>query len=196
MPARIAPATGLQARLVTWVARRQYGAEMVASTAVYARHPRLMRAFALFNRTVERPRTVPHALMELAALKAATVVECAFCIDIGSELARRSGLTDAQLLALHDPEPSGLFSADQLLVIAFADGLSRTPATSDDATAAALRARFGDRGLMELTYLIAWENLRARLNTGLAIEPGGFSTGKACALPAGAGAAPDATAAA
>jgi AhpD family alkylhydroperoxidase len=194
MPARIAPATGPQARLVTWVARRQYGEEMVESTAIYARHPRLMRAFALFNRTVERPRAVPHALMELAALKAATVVECAFCIDIGSELARRSGLTDAQLLALHDPEPSGLFSANELLVIAFADGLSRTPATSDEATASALRARFGDRGLMELTYLVAWENLRARLNTGLGVEPGGFSEGKACARPATA--APDATAAA
>jgi AhpD family alkylhydroperoxidase len=183
---RIAPATGLQARLATWAARRQYGPEMVESATVYARHPRLTRWFALFNRQVEGRGVIPEPLQHLAVLKAATVVECEFCIDIGSELARRAGLTDAQLLALHDPEPSGLFTADELAVIAFAHGMSTTPAHVDDATAAPIRDRFGDRGLIELSYLIAWEDFRARLNTGLGIRPGGFSDGKACARPASA----------
>jgi AhpD family alkylhydroperoxidase len=183
---RLAPATGLMARFSVWVARRQYGPEMTESAAVYARHPRLTRAFVLFNRSVEKPGVVPHRLRELAVLKAATVVECAFCIDIGSDFARRAGLTDAQLLALHDPVPSGLFSADELAVIAFAHALSCTPATADDATAAAIRDRFGDTGLIELSHLVAWENFRARLNVGLGVGPGGFSAGKACALPASA----------
>lgn len=184
MPARVAPATGLQARATVWLARRLYGDAAAESSAIYARHPRLLRWFGLFNRAVERRGAVPEPLMHLAALKAATVADCLFCIDIGSEHARRSGLTDEQLLALHDPEPSGRFSADELLVIAYADGLTRAPATVDDAVASALRDRFGDRGLMELTYLVGWENLRARLNVGLGVEPGGFSAGKVCALPA------------
>lgn len=186
MPSPIAPATGLQARLTIWSARRLYGEPIAASTAIYARHPRLLRWFGLFNRAVERPGAVPEPLLHLAALKAATIAECAFCIDIGSEYARRAGLTDAQLLALHDPEPSGLFSSDELLVIAFAEQLTATPAISDPDTIAAVISRFGDRGLIELAYLISWENLRARLNTGLAIEPGGFSADRACALPASA----------
>lgn len=186
MPARVTPATGLQARLTVWSARRLYGDEMAESTAIYARHPRLLRWFGLFNRAVERRGAVPEPLMHLAALKAATVADCPFCIDIGSEYARRAGLGDEQLLALHDPEPSGLFSADELLVIAYADGLTRTPAVADDAVASALRDRFGESGLIELTYLIGWENLRARLNVGLGVEPGGFSAGKVCALPASA----------
>ncbi|HET6510038.1 MAG TPA: carboxymuconolactone decarboxylase family protein [Baekduia sp.] len=193
MSARVAPATGLQARLTVWFARRLYGDPMAESTAIFARHPALLRWYGLFNRAVERPRAVPEPLLHLAALKAATVVDCAFCIDIGSEHARRAGLSDEQLLALHDPEPSGLFSADELLVVAYADGLTRTPAVADDAVAAALRERFGDRGLMELTYLIGWENLRARLNVGLGIEAGGFSEGRVCALPASAATASVAT---
>lgn len=188
MPARVAPATGLQARLTVWSARRIYGDPIAGSTAIYARHPRLLRWFGLFNRAVERPGAVPEPLMHLAALKAATIADCPFCIDIGSEYARRAGLSDAQLLALHDPEPSGLFSAEELLVITYADGLTRTPATVDDAVAAALRDRFGERGLIELTYLVGWENLRARLNVGLGVEPGGFSEGRVCALPASAAA--------
>jgi AhpD family alkylhydroperoxidase len=188
MPARVAPATGLQARLTVWSARRLYGDPIAGSTAIYARHPRLLRWFGLFNRAVERPGAVPEPLMHLAALKAATVADCPFCIDIGSEYARRAGCSDEQLLALHDPEPSGRFSADELLVIAYADGLTRTPAVVDDAVADALRDRFGERGLIELTYLVGWENLRARLNVGLGVEPGGFSAGRVCALPAAAAA--------
>jgi AhpD family alkylhydroperoxidase len=183
---RIAPATGVQARFSVWAARRQYGPEMAESAAVYARHPRLTRWFALFNRAVEKPGVVPHRLRELAVLKAATVVECAFCIDIGSHLARRAGLSDAQLLALHDPDPSGLFSDDELAVIAFAHGLSVTPAVADDEVAGAIRDRFGEQGLIELSNLVAWENFRARLNVGLGIGPGGFSEGKVCARPASA----------
>lgn len=194
MPSPIAPATGLQARLSVWGARKLHGDEIAESTAIYARHPRLARWFGLFNHAVERRGAVPKPLMDLAALKAATLAECAFCIDIGSEYARRSGLSDQQLLALHDPEPSGLFSGDELLVIAYAAQLTATPAISDAATIAAVRERFGDRGLIELSYLIGWENLRARLNTGLAIDPGGFSGGRVCALPASAGAGANAEA--
>jgi hypothetical protein len=47
-----------------------------------------------------------------------------------------------------------------------------------------LTARFGTEGLFELTYLIAWENVRARMNSALGIPVGGFSQGKVCALPA------------
>ncbi|WP_081690594.1 carboxymuconolactone decarboxylase family protein [Conexibacter woesei] len=187
---RVAPATGLQARMARMVATRMIGGEGAEMAAIYANHPRLARAFTFYDRAVSRrSRTVPEKLMKLAELKAATVVGCEFCIDIGSALARESGLTDAQLLALHDPEPSGLFSADELLVIAYARAMTLTPPTVDDTAVQQLTARFGTKGLFELTYLIAWENVRARMNSALEIPVGGFSEGKVCALPA-ASAAP------
>jgi len=184
MTPRVAPATGMQARIATFFARRQYGTEIVESTGVYAQNPRLMYWFVAFNRAVEKPKRVPERLRELAVLKAATVVECAFCMDIGSEYARRSGLSDAQLLALHDAEASGLFDADELLVINYARAMSVTPPEVDDQAVAALRERYGDRGVLELTHLIAWENGRARTNAALGIGAGGFSEGKACAIAA------------
>jgi AhpD family alkylhydroperoxidase len=189
MSPRIAPATGLQARIATAIARRQYGPEIVESVGVHAQNPRLMNWFAVFNRAVEKQDRVPALLRDLAALKAATVVECEFCIDIGSEYARRTGLTDAQLLALHDAEASGLFSVQELEVIAFAHGMSVTPAAVEDDVVAALQSRYGDRGVLELTHLVAWENARARTSAALGIGAGGFSDGRVCALPASASAA-------
>ena len=107
-------------------------------------------------------------------------------MDIGSEYARRSGLTDPQLLALHDAEASGLFDAEELLIITYARAMSVTPTEVDDQLVAALRERYGDRGILELTHLIAWENARARTNAALGIGAGGFSEGKACAIAASA----------
>jgi AhpD family alkylhydroperoxidase len=183
MAPRIPAADGLHTRVVTAVARRQYGEPIVESTRVYARHPRLLHALALYNRAVERPRKVPQPLRELAVLEAARVIECEFCIDIGSEYARRSGLSDEQLLALADAPASGLFGEDQLLVLAYARGMSLTPPEVTDEQVAALRARFGDDGVLELTHLVAWENARARTNTALGIGAGGFSEGRVCAVP-------------
>jgi alkylhydroperoxidase family enzyme len=175
------------ARVSVALARRMYGEPAVESTLVYANHPRLLRWLAAYNRAVEKRGRVPKPLVELAVLKAATVAECEFCIDIGSEFVRRIGLRDDQLLALHRAHESGLFDADQLLVIDYARAMTVTPPEVTDELVAAVRARWGIEGLLELTHMIAWENARARTNHALGVGAGGFSEGRVCALPASHG---------
>lgn len=179
---RIEPRQGVFARLVARGSRIAYGREL-KSAGVFAQHPRLMVDYMRFNRAAERGKRVPKGLSELAVLKAATIVGCEFCIDIGSEYARRSGLSDQQLLALHEAHGCGLFSDDELLVIDLAGGMSRTPGEVGDELMARVRERFGIKGTLELVQLIAWENTRARMNLALDIGPEGFSEGKVCALP-------------
>jgi 4-carboxymuconolactone decarboxylase len=61
---------------------------------------------------------------------------------------------------------------------------------------AELRQHFDDAQLLELTFVIALENMRGRFNVGLGIGAAGFSEGMVCAVPetaahlAPAGAAP------
>jgi AhpD family alkylhydroperoxidase len=180
---RIEPRQGVFARIVARGSRVAYGREL-KSAGVFAQHPRLMFDYMRFNRAAERGKRVPKALGELAVLRAATLVGCEFCIDIGSEYARRSGLGDRKLLALHEAHGSGLFSADELLVIDLASGMTRTPGAVGDELMARVRQRFGAKGTLELVHLIAWENARARINVALDIAPEGFSDGKVCALAA------------
>jgi AhpD family alkylhydroperoxidase len=168
--------------VIAFGARKTYGREM-ESARVLARHPRLMFGFMRSNRAAERTPHVPKLLAELAVLRAASMVGCEMCLDIGSEFARRSGLTDEQLLSLHDAHASGIFDADQLMVIDLATGLTSTPGQADDELMERVQARFGVKGTMELVQLIAWENTRARMNVGLDLGAEGFSEGKACALP-------------
>lgn len=179
---RIEPRQGVFASLVARGSRAVYGREM-RSARIYAQHPRLMVDYMRFNRAAERGKRVPKALSELAVLKAATMVGCEFCMDIGSEYARRAGLSDEQLLALHEAHESGLFSEDELTVIDLAVGMSRTPGEVSDALMARVCDRFGVKGALELVHLIAWENTRARVNIALDIGAEGFSEGKVCAVP-------------
>jgi hypothetical protein len=46
-----------------------------------------------------------------------------------------------------------------------------------------LRTRFGENGVIELSYQIATENMRARMNTALGITEQGFNSGDACRIP-------------
>lgn len=179
---RLDPPTSRFTRLAAPIARRVYGRDM-PEAAAHGHHPRLLCAFMLFNRAVERDDVVPRRLKDLASLRVASMVGCAWCMDFGSHAARGHGVTDEQLLHLHEAHGSGLFDADELLVIDFATVMSVTPPQVDDELAAALRGRFGDKGLVELAAMVAWENHRARLNHALGLEADGFSEGATCVRP-------------
>jgi AhpD family alkylhydroperoxidase len=179
---RIKPRQGVFANVVARAARKSYGRDL-ESARVFAQHPRLMVGYMRYNRAAEHAPHVPKPLCELAVLRAATMVGCEFCIDIGSEYARRSGLTDEQILSLHDAHASGLFDDDQLMIIDLTTGMTTTPGRVDDELIERVQARLGVKGTMEIVELIAWENARARMNIALDMAAEGFSEGKACALP-------------
>jgi AhpD family alkylhydroperoxidase len=174
---RIEPRKGTLANFFAFGARKSFGRDL-ESARVFAWHPLQALGYMRYNRAAERTPHVPKLLAELGVLRAASMVGCEFCIDISSEYTRRAGLTDEQILSLHDAHASGLFDADQLLVIDLATGMSATPALMER-----VKARFGTKGTLELTQLIAWENARARQNVALGFGAEGFSEGKACALP-------------
>jgi AhpD family alkylhydroperoxidase len=149
----------------------------------YAYIPQVMYNYGLYELACHKAHRVEPRLKELAVLKAATIVNCEFCIDISSLTARRAGLSDEQLLALPRHRESELFSEPEKLVLDYAAAMSRTPARVSDELFAALREHLDDAQLVELTNLIALENLRTRFNVGLGIGSAGFSEGMVCAVP-------------
>ena len=183
---RIEPVTGCSAgptaRLAGLVTRLRYGRRL-DSVGVFAWHPRLLRRYHAYIRAVERDDVLSQRLKSLAVLKVATVAECEFCMDMVSELGRRAGLTDEQLLALHRPWESGLFTREELLVLDFAAGLSRTPPEASDEVVSRLRDALGHKGLLELTHAVALENACGRIHAALGIGPEGFSEGRVRVAP-------------
>jgi alkylhydroperoxidase family enzyme len=181
--ARIAPREkGLLPRVGRWYARRQYGRELTPA-GVYAHHPKLALGYGTFEATVERSHRVPDRLKLLAEIKASTLASCEWCMDFGSHLAPGLGIDERLLRELPRYRDSDAFSDLEKLVLDYAVGMTRTPADVPDELFARLREHFDDAQLVELTNVIAIENLRSRFNLALGIEAQGFSDGAFCVVP-------------
>jgi AhpD family alkylhydroperoxidase len=156
---------------------------MLEPLDAYARAPRLLFGIAMLEEATAKLHRVPERLKLLAELKAATLTQCEYCIDIGSQIAHRGGITEEQLLALPRYRDSDLFSAEEKLVIDYAVGMSSTPVSVPDELFDELRARFDEAQIVELTNIIALENMRGRFNLALDIGSAGFREGMVCAVP-------------
>jgi AhpD family alkylhydroperoxidase len=180
--ARVEERNGALARAANWYVRRSYGRPM-ALTGVIAQSPWNMVGWGMLEFGTERSHKVNEKLKDLAATKAATVIGCQFCIDIGSALGRKAGVSEEQLHDFHDYRESAAFSPVEKLVMEYAEQMSQTNVDIPDELFARLREHFDDAQIVELTAAIATENFRARLNNALDIPPAGFSEGMYCPLP-------------
>jgi AhpD family alkylhydroperoxidase len=166
---------------------------MIEPLKLYAHEPGLLRGIAGLEQATARLHRLDERLKNLAELKAATLTHCEYCIDLGSLIAQRSGLSEEQLLALPAYQTSKLFTDLEKLVLDYAVGMSRTPVEVPDELFTNLRQHFGEVQIVELTHVIALENLRGRFNLALGIGAAGFSEGMVCALPAAIPDLPQAT---
>ena len=177
-------------RVILAVARRKTGQltgrrteRMIEPLEVYAHRPRLLIGYGMMEDATARLHRVDERLKVLAELKAATLTSCEYCVDIGSQIARRAGVSEEQLLALPRYRDSELFDELEKLVLDYAVGVSSTPVDVADELFAKLRSHFDDAQLVELTNVIALENMRGRFNLALDIGSAGFSEGMVCAIP-------------
>ncbi|MBF0663148.1 carboxymuconolactone decarboxylase family protein [Rhodococcus sp. (in: high G+C Gram-positive bacteria)] len=184
---RIEPVTperaGLATRATYAFAARRYGV-VPEPFAVLAHHPALMRATGVHEMLVERAsKVLPANVRELAVYRAAWTLGCSWCVDFGTMLQRLDGLDTERLAHIADYATSDLYSDDEKAAIAYADAVTGDVATAvTDEQVADLERRFGRAGVVELTYQIALENMRGRMNSALGIQEQGFST-DACRVP-------------
>jgi AhpD family alkylhydroperoxidase len=170
------------ARIAFRLARRRLG-RVPEPFRVMAHHPTLLKGTAGIELAIERSHRVDERLKELAMVKAASLVGCEFCIDIGSALAQRSGVTAEQLAALPEHLESPHFDEVERAVLDYAAALTRTPVEVSDELFARVREHFDEAQMVELTMAIAHENSRARFNWAFDLGAEGFTDGMACAVP-------------
>jgi AhpD family alkylhydroperoxidase len=183
---RAGPLARIALRMARRKTRQIAGAEterMIEPLEAYAYLPRLMLGYGAMEEATAKLHRVDARLKVLAELKAATLTQCEYCIDIGSQIAARAGINEDQLLALPRYRESELFTELEKLVLDYAVGMSRTPVDVSDELFARLRDHFDDVQIVELTNIIALENMRGRFNLALDIGSSGFRQGLVCAVP-------------
>lgn len=174
---------GWFARYAFRESRRRTG-KVMTSLRITLLHPGLTIGVGAMERQLDRAKDVDPLLTELASLKAATLIGCEFCIDIGSFLARTEhGATEQQIRDLDRHRESPAFDDRQRLVLDYAEAMSQTPIHVEEQLFDALRREFNEKQLVALTTAIAWEQYRARFNGAFDIGPDGFTAGGVCAMP-------------
>jgi AhpD family alkylhydroperoxidase len=162
--------------------RKRVG-RVIEPVRVLARRPLLLAGNGAMEIAFERSDAADERVKELATLKAAAMVGCEFCLDIGSMMARRSGASEEQLRALGDYADSPAFDVREKLGLDLAVAMTATPVGVSDELWAQLREHFEEPALVELVAMIGWENFRARTNHAWGLGSEGFCAGGACALP-------------
>jgi AhpD family alkylhydroperoxidase len=164
-------------------AKRRFG-EVPEPFTVSAHHPGLLLAGGIHEMALEKAsRKLPANIRELAVYWTARTIGCSWCVDFGTMLQRLDGLDVERLKDIDNYKTSPRYSEDERAAIAYADAMTTDPHTVTDEQVADLRRRFGDAGVIELTYQIGVENMRARMNAALGITEQGFSSGDACRVP-------------
>ena len=170
-------------RLIYRITKRQLG-EVPEPLAVAAHHPRLLFANAVHEAMLgSASKALPANVRELAVFWTARAIGCSWCVDFGSMLQRLDGLDVERLRNIDDYATSPAFSDDERAAIAYADAMTTDPHSITDEQVADLRTRFGDAGVLELSYQVGVENLRARMYSALGITEQGFNSGDACRVP-------------
>jgi AhpD family alkylhydroperoxidase len=174
---------GLLTRLMYRYAKREFG-EVPEPFTVAAHHPRLLVANAVHETLLKSgSKTLPDAVRDLAVLWTARTVGCSWCVDFGTMLMRLESLDTERLKHIDEYATSPLFTGDERAAIAYADAMTTDPHNVTDEQVDDLKRRFGEAGVIELTYQVGVENMRARMYAALGITEQGFSSGDACRVP-------------
>lgn len=161
-------------RLVLANQRRRYGRELEPAR-LWGRSPKVFAALSLLYGALDRKSSpLEPTLRTLVTVLVSRINWCAFCVDINSALGLKRGLTGEHLAALSDYERSPLFNARTKAALAYAEAMTRTEARVDAALRARLKEAFDDEAIIELTALIAFQNLSSKFNAALDVAPQGF----------------------
>ena len=149
---------------------------------IWAHRPKMMIGMGLFNQAVRSGKAVDERIKNLVELKGAQMIGCEYCVDLGSQICRNSGFSDAELLALPRYQSSDLFTDREKAALDYAVAVMRTPVEVTDELFTRVRSYFDDRQLVEITALLTLVNLD-RLNAAFGIGSAGFSDGMVCVPP-------------
>lgn len=161
-----------------WYQRRKFGAVLDAAL-LWARVPRLFLGVAILYGMIDRRSSpIEPALRSLVTVRVSQINNCPFCVDLNSATLMKRGASSEKVEALDRWRESELFSERERVALDYAEAITYSDRGVDDGLMARLKQHFDDDAIVELTGLVAFQNLSSKFNSALGVAPQGF-----CRLP-------------
>lgn len=163
-------------RLFFWKQKRSYG-RVLEPGLVWGRSPKVFAAVALLYGALDRRSSpLPPALRSLVTVRVSQINHCAFCVDINSATLAKRGVGMNKVEAVGTWRESPLFTPDERLALEYAEAMTIADVGAE--LRQRLAHRWDEDTIVELTGLIAFQNLSSKFNAALDIPAQGF-----CVMP-------------
>ena len=161
-----------------WNQKRKYG-QVLKPALLWARVPKLFAAVAMLYGVLDRRFSpIEPVLRSLITVRVSQINWCLFCIDINSSLlAKRTG-SMKKVEALDHWQDSELFDLKEKIVLEYVEAITYTDKQVNNDLMDQLREYFDEDEIVEITGLIAFQNLSSKFNSALDLPAQGF-----CHLP-------------
>jgi AhpD family alkylhydroperoxidase len=142
---------------------------------LWTRTPKVFAALALLYGALDR-RTSPiePLLRSLITVRVSQINGCHCCVDLNSFIVLRRGIDPDKLTALAEFETNPLFSEREKAALSYAEAVTDSNRRASPAHFEQLHRHFNDDATVELTALIAFQNLSNKFNAALGVESQGF----------------------
>jgi AhpD family alkylhydroperoxidase len=161
-------------RIFFWNQKRKYG-QVLEPAMLWGRSPRLFLGVAFLYGMIDRKSSpVEPALRSLITVRVSQINECHFCMDLNSATLLKRGASIEKVEALEDWRDSNLFEEREQVALEFAEAVTRSDLSVGDELMDRLKRHFDDDAVIELTGLIAFQNLSSKFNSALGVPAQGF----------------------
>jgi AhpD family alkylhydroperoxidase len=157
-----------------WNQRRKYGA-VLDPGLLWGRVPNLFASVALLYGAIDRKNSpIDQVLRSLVTVRVSQINWCHFCVDINSAtLAARAGSMD-KVEQLEQWRESGLYTDKERVALEYAEAVTYSDQQVSPELMLRLKTFFDDDALVDLTGLIAFQNLSSKFNGALDVPARGF----------------------
>ncbi len=112
------------------------------------------------------------SLVNLVKLRASQINGCAYCVDLHTSDARKTGETERRLYTVSVWRDAPFFTQRERAALAWTESLTRLPDThAPDVDYLALREHFSESEIVDLTLVIGTINVWNRFGVGFRMSP-------------------------
>ena len=164
----------LISRIILFFQKKRFGFEL-NPTKAWGKVPALMFAMNFFFKIISRKKSlISEALRTLISVRISQINECDFCIDMNSYLyAQATGQMD-KINSLSFAQTSEHFTDQEKVALEYAENMTYTNRTIADSLKEKLKLHFSDKAIVELTAIIAYQNMSSKFNAALDVKNNGF----------------------
>ena len=164
----------LLTRIILFFQRRKFGFDL-NPTKAWGVVPRLMLGMNFFFKLLaSKSAKIDAGLRTLISVKISQINNCEFCVDMNSHLFFESKGETEKIHQLKQWQESTVYSLKEKVALEYAETMTITGRSVSKELQTKLLEHFKKEEIIELTAIIAYQNLSSKFNSALDIKPNGF----------------------